>query len=131
MRTFAIAATVVAAVASVAFLLYAGRNNKSILLAIGFSMWVVSPYVLLVAGHFASMRWTHAPQILITIVMLALSLVSLAVYVADFFRLSKPKGAFVFVLVPPLCWIAIALAAGVLALQARWRRLHQDDGMTM
>jgi len=130
LRTTALVATVVASVASVAFLLYEGRRNQSVLLAIGFSIWVLSPYVLTLAGHILSKRWSRAPQALISTAMFFVALASLAVYVTDFF-LPKQKGAFVFVLVPPVCWLVIAAVGGLVAMQTRSYTRHQDDGMTM
>jgi len=130
LRAFALAATLVASVASVAFLLYEGRRNQSVLLAIGFLLWILSPYVLTLGGHVLSMRWPRAAHTLISIAMLVVALASLAVYVIDFF-LPKQKGAFVFVLVPPVCWLVIAAAGGVVAMQRRSYARHQDDGMTM
>ena len=126
----ALVATLVASVASIAFLLYAGRRNQSVLLAIGFSLWVVSPYVLTLTGHILSKRWLRAPHTLISIAMLVVALASLAVYAIDFF-LPKQKGAFVFVLVPPICWLVIAAVGVVVATQARSYLRHRDDGMTM
>jgi hypothetical protein len=67
---------------------------------------------------------------LISTAMLLVALGSLAVYVIDFF-LPKQKGAFVFVLVPPVCWLVITAVSALVAMQARSYMRHQDDGMTM
>jgi len=131
LRAAALVANVVASVASVAFLLYEGRRNESVLLAIGFSIWVVSPYILTLAGHILSRHWSRAPHTLISTAMLIVALASLAVYVADFFGLPKRRGAFVFVLVPPVCWLVIAVVGVLVAMRARSYTRHQDDGMTM
>jgi len=130
LRALALLATFVASVASVAFLLFEGRRNPSVLLAIGFSFWVLSPYVLTLAGHILSRRWPRAPHDLISAAMLLVALASLAVYVIDFF-LPRQKGAFVFVLVPPICWLVIAGVGAIVAMRARSYMRHQDDGLTM
>jgi hypothetical protein len=131
LRAVALVAAVTAAIGSVGFLLYAGRDNKSILLAVGFSIWVISPYVLLFAGHLVTRRWPRAPHTLISTATLIVALASLVVYVADYVGPPRQRGAFVFVLVPPLCWIVIGIAGGAVAIRTRWNLRHQDDGMTM
>jgi hypothetical protein len=100
---------VAGAAGSVAFLLHAGRRQPSALLVFLFTIWVLSPFALLAAATVVARRWPPLRQTAIYGAMLGVSFVSLSVYTIDALGPPHPQAAFVFVIVPPACWLLIAL----------------------
>jgi len=109
----ALAATVVAAVASVGLLLYAGRRSPQHVVLFLMAAWVLSPSVALALLSLVSKRWPASRQRALHSVMLLVSVASLTTYGVALLRpfTSKPP-AFVFVAVPPA---SLVLAAILLA----------------
>ena len=109
-RTVVLAVLFVAAIVSVALLFWIGRHNRSVLVAVGFSLWVLSPYVVLGWAHSVSHRWAAQTRSVLQGLTWAIVLASLALYGWTAFGPPRPKPAFYFVLVPPLAWILMAVA---------------------
>jgi len=100
----------VGAVGSLAFLINAGRTTpKPLLLMMG--LWVLSPFVALFVGHVLSKRWSASVRAALRNVMVIVSLVSLAFYALDTVRHIAGKPAAMYVLIPPVSWIFIAVVA--------------------
>ena len=122
-RTVALIAAVVGGAGSVMFLLQAGRRNSALILLVTlFSIWVLSPFLVLMWAILKSERFTETVRSTLYGLTNALALVSLAIYsrVIDL----KPAGSpntFLFVAVPPLSWILIAIAMSIAALRSRKR----------
>jgi hypothetical protein len=115
LRTFALAALVAGAAGSVAFMGYVGRHNNSALLIALFTVWVLSPFVVLAAGLAASRRWSLRIQQVWSFVTIAVALGSLAIY-GNVAVNPRPQPAFLFIVVPPASWLVIAIAAAAVAL---------------
>ncbi len=121
LRTVALIAAAVGGAGSVNFLLQAGRRNSSlILLMVGFSIWVLSPFIVLVWAILRSERFTETVRSTLYGLTIALALASLAIYsrVIDL----KPAGSpntFLFVAGAPVSWIIIAIVMSVAALRSR------------
>jgi hypothetical protein len=118
LRIIALLVALSGAGGSLGFVVHAGRNNKSVLLIVFFIIWVLSPFVALLIANTISMRWTvHIRKTLYGLTIF-LTLGSLIFYSG----LWSPPGtrpAFVFLVVPLLSWILMAIAA------SRARRLSR------
>jgi hypothetical protein len=114
-RTGSLIAVVASAVGSLALMLYAGRNNQHYFLTVLFTIWVLAPFVaLVVATHVASRRWPVFAGGAFRVVMLLIAIGSFAAYLADALGPPKAKAAFVFVAVPGVSWLLIALTVATL-----------------
>jgi len=121
LRVTGLIAVLVGAVGSVGLMLYVGRRNESRILLILFALWVLSPFVALVWANVVSKRWpVHTPTLYS--LMLVLTLGTLALYADVAFWRPRPKPASVFLLVPPVSWLVIAIAALVSGRLARRSR---------
>jgi len=108
LRATALIVVLAGALASLSFMLYAGRSQSSVILIMLFVAWVLSPFVaLLVAGAVSKSRRVLMPKTLY-ILMIVLALGSLVGYSGI---LSPPgtKPAFVFLVVPLISWLIIAI----------------------
>ena len=124
LRRAALIAVVVGAAGSVGFLLRAGQRTSRLLLVI-MLLWVLAPFMALVLADVLSKRWTFLAQALMRAtlysVMLVLTLGSLAVYLDDVLRPRQAQAAFVFVVVPLVSWLLMAIAIPIAAvLSRRW-----------
>jgi hypothetical protein len=84
-------------------MLIAGRHNPSRLLLSLFALWVLSPFLALIAA----IHWSPTRAALFW-VTLFVTLSTLAIY--GYVALGPPRAqtAFVFVVVPPATWLLIA-----------------------
>jgi hypothetical protein len=123
LRTFAIAAAVIGAIASVAMLVYVGNRTESNraqpVVMVLIAVWVLSPYVLLVAGNALSKSWSALSHTILYWTMVAVAMTSLFAYIPAGMGPVKPKPAAPFVATPPLQWILIAVALLVAARLSR------------
>jgi hypothetical protein len=120
LRAPALFAVLAGAAGSLAFMLNAGRRTPRFLLLI-FVFWVLSPFAVLVWAHMTSKRWSAVTRSALYIVMLVVTLGSLAIYGRDAVRPRRAQAAFVYVLVPPVSWLLIALVVPTAALISRRR----------
>ncbi|MEP6496130.1 MAG: hypothetical protein ABJF01_25880 [bacterium] len=120
-RAAARTAVVIAGAGSVGFMLYAGRRNGSTLLLVLMAIWVTSPFVVLLWASAAATRWSRSTQSILNAVMLAVALGSLAVYGINAVRPISAKGAFIFVVVPPMSWLLTAIGGGLAKLSGGGR----------
>jgi len=108
---------VAGAVGSVGLMLRAGghRTNSRILLAI-FAIWVLSPFVALVLANLISRRWSVLTRTALHVVMLILTVGSLAIYGN---MVSTPPGsklAVPFLVVPLGSWLLITIVIPMAAI---------------
>ena|SRR5437867_12776959 len=120
LRAAALLAMPVGAAGSLGFMLNAGRRTPRFLLVI-FVFWVLSPFVVLAWAHMISKRWSGVTRTALYIVMLFVTLGSLAIYWNDAVRPPRAQAARVYVLVPPTSWLLIALVVPTAALISRRR----------
>jgi hypothetical protein len=103
------------ALGSVAFTLYAGQHNRSIVLVVMFALWVGLPFVGIVGvlrrGDRGSRRTTRTTALI-------LSFASLAIYAMFALHPLGHRAAAPFLVVPLASWIVL----GVLHLRARGDR---------
>ena len=96
-------------------------GHPPLLLRVLFVMWVLSPFVILAWANGVSKRWSVLTRATLYGVVLFITLGSLVAYGAVAFGPPRAKAAFVFVVVPPLSWLFIAIAVSAAALISRRR----------
>ena len=109
LQTVALTVAGAGAAGSVGLTLYAGRNNSSLLLPLLFVLWVLSPFVGLLIAHIVSKRWSFTARRTLYLLMLILPPFSLLSY-SGIFSVIAAKPAFVFLMVPLLSWLLMAIA---------------------
>jgi len=109
----ALLAAVIGAAGSVWFMYLVGARQRSGILILMFTVWVLSPFVGLVA---ADHRWKdRAPPFRATlhVVTLLVALGSLAVYGEVALGPPRLKPARFFLMVPLLSWVILAIAVSI------------------
>lgn len=112
LRMIALVAVYTGAIGSLGLTLYTGRKNPSILLMLLFAVWVLSPFAVLLIANLISRQWTVMTRTAMYCLMFVISAVSLAGYSG----LWTPPGthtAFVFMVIPLLSWVLIAVVIPV------------------
>jgi len=105
-NAFSIVAQLIAAATSLCFMFIAGHNNKSAVLMLLFTVWVVSPYAIL----YAASKKSFIAAKPLDYTSLIISIGSIIAYTFSYFSPGKTP-AFIFLLIPLLSWIAVALVA--------------------
>ena len=113
MRAIAIITILVGAIISVALTLHAGRNNNSLLLMFLFSVWVLSPFVVLFIAQRPSRRWSTSTHKILLILTIILTIISLLSY-SGIITVSGSKPAFIFLFIPALSWLLLIIIIPIL-----------------
>ena len=114
LRIVAVFAAGLGAVGSVLLLLYMGRRNKSIVLMILFSGWVLAPFVGTLLASAVAKSWPAVTRTTLHTVMIVLALASLMIYGLSVLRPPAAQPAFVFVLFPVVSSLfALVVVVGV------------------
>jgi len=118
LRTVALVVLLAGAGGSLDLTLQAGRNNPSVLLRVLFACWVLSPFIALLVANLISIRWSLLTRRVLYFLMLVLTLGSLFCYSGAW---SPPgtKPAFVFLIVPVISWLLLAIVLWLAASQSR------------
>jgi len=119
LRGAALIALAAGAAGSVGLMLRAGHRQNSRLLIGLFTFWVLSPFMALIVANVVSRRWQVLTRATLYIVMLVVTLATLAIY--GYVALGPPraKTAAVFVVVPPASLLLIAIVVPIAALMSR------------
>jgi hypothetical protein len=126
LRAVALIAAVAGAAGAVVLMLRAGRRTPPLLLAL-FVVWVLSPFVALAWANIVSKRRPVLTRATLYCVTLVLTLGSLAAYGGLVLPPAGSARAFVFVAVPPISWLLMAIVVPM----AEWisrRRSHRGTG---
>jgi hypothetical protein len=99
-------------------MLRAGSRQRSTLLVLLFTAWVLSPFIALAVANLGAARWTDARRTALYGAMIGVSFISLSIFSLDALRGPHPQAAFVYVVVPPACWLLIAMAFATAAVFA-------------
>jgi hypothetical protein len=126
LRAVALVALAVGAAGSFALFLRAGQRTPRLLLA-GMAIWVLSPFIVLAWANVIAKRWSSLSRATLYGVILAVTLGSLAVYADDAMGHRRPQAAFVYVLVPPVSWLLMAIALAAAAFSSG-RLSRRSDG---
>jgi len=113
---------VAGAVGSVGLTLYAGRQNPSRLLVALFAIWVLSPFLSVTIASRRSSAFARGPLYGEGPI---LTVGSLAMYLHPAWRPSGSGPAFVFLVVPLVSWLLIAIVVVTATLVSRG--LHRCD----
>lgn len=85
-----------------------GRNQKSILLIVLFTGWVLSPFIGLFIADMISKRWLSKTRLTIHWLIILIALASLVFY-SGALNVPGTKPAFKFLIVPLISWVLILL----------------------
>ena len=107
---------VAGAVGSVGLTLYAGRHNPSRLLVALFAIWVLSPFLAVTIASRRSSAFARGPLYSMSPI---LTVGSLAMYLHPAWRPSGSAPAFVFLVVPLVSWLLIAIVVVTATLVSR------------
>ena len=116
LRGAALIAVLAGAGGSVAMMLHVGRRQQSRILLLLFGVWVLSPFVSAVAANSVSKHWAVVIRATLYVVMVVLTLGSLAIYGYVAFEHAKVKIGFVFLVVPLASWLLTVIVVGTAAL---------------
>jgi hypothetical protein len=97
-------------------MLHAGRRQESRVLIVLFGIWVLSPFMAGVVASSFSKRWAALTQATLCIVLVVLTMGSLAIYGDVAFGYTKAKVGFIFLVVPLASWLITAVAVATAAL---------------
>jgi len=113
LRKAGLIALVIGAAGSVCVMLYSSRNSDQQFLKVLFTVWVLSPFLLLELGDIVSERWhlIARPSLYWTMVIVAVG--SLAIYILAVLRSPEAIPTPVFVATPPISGLVIAAVAGI------------------
>lgn len=115
LRAVALIAVVAGALGSVGLMLWVGHRNPSRVLLVLFAIWDLSPFIALVLADIVSKRWSVLTRATLYVVMLILTLGSLAFY-GDVVWRPRPQPAFVFLVVPLASWLLMTIVVPIAAL---------------
>ena len=115
LHAVALSAVVAGALGSVGFMLWVGHRNPSRFLLVLFLIWDLSPFLALVLANMVSKRWSANTRATLYVVMLILSLSSLALY-GDVVWRPRPQPAFMFLVVPLGSWLLMTTVVPIAAL---------------
>jgi hypothetical protein len=115
LRAVGLIAVVAGAAGSVGLMLRAGRRTPRLLLVL-FVIGVLSPFVALAWANLISKRWSVLTRATLFCVTLVVTLGSLAIYGDLVKPPAKSPAAFVFVAVPPVSWLFLAIVVPIAAL---------------
>jgi hypothetical protein len=120
LRKAAQIAVVAGALLSIGLMLRAG--HPPVFLRILFAIWVLAPFVALLAADAVSTRWSVMTQVTLHSVMLFLSLTSLVIYGYVVVRPPKSTPAFVWVAVPVASCLLMTIVIPIAAFMSGKRR---------
>jgi hypothetical protein len=126
LREAALSAVLAGAVGSVGLTLRAGQRSDERTLVVLIAIWVLSPFLALGLANAVSKRWSVPTRATLYGLTLVLTLGSLAIYINDALRPPRAQAAFVFVAVPLVSWLLIAVVVPAAALISG--RLSRRDG---
>jgi hypothetical protein len=124
LRIAALIAITVSLALSICLFLRAGQRTPRLLL-LAMAVWVLSPFAILAWLNLVSKPWPILSRVAVHCVTLVITLGTLAVYGDDAVGHRRAQAAFVYVIVPPVSWLLMAVTIAVPALIVR-RRSRQS-----
>ncbi|MDQ2666608.1 MAG: hypothetical protein M3Z05_11430 [Gemmatimonadota bacterium] len=110
---------VTAAVVGLTAMFIVRSRQRSILLMVLFTGWVLSPFAALTLAHVRSQKWRASTRSILQGGTLIISLGALTMYISAVARPLKSQPASTFILVPLASWVVLAVVAAIAAVQAR------------
>jgi hypothetical protein len=127
LRAAALIAVLAGAAGSVALMFRVGHRAPGLLLVL-FTGWVLSPFMALAWANEISKPWSVLTRATLYVVMLVITLGSLAIYGALAFGPLRAKTGFVFLVVPAASWLLTAIVVPIAALISR-KLSRRADGV--
>jgi hypothetical protein len=120
LRAVARLALLAGAAGSIALMLRAGARQRSAVLILLFTGWVLSPFIALALAlaNMRAARWPPRMRTALSAAMIGVSVLCLTIYSMHAVR-GVMKAGFVYLVVPAAAWLLIAVALGVNALRSR------------
>ena len=118
-----VAALIVMAVSipvAIGLFLRAGQQTPRLLL-LGMAFWVLSPFAILVWVNVVSKHWPILTRSTVYWVTMLVAIATLAVYGDDALGHRRAQAAFVYVIVPPVSWLLMAVTIPLAAFISRRR----------
>lgn len=115
LRTVARLALPAGAAGSVLLLMRAGSRQRSILLMLLFTGWVLSPFLALALANLRARAWQPYTRTALYGAILGVTFISISVYTLTS-MLPGAKAGFVYLVVPAACWLLIGMALATAAL---------------
>jgi len=109
----------IAMVGSVLLMLYGFRRNPSIVLLCFFVIWVSSPFAGMLLLNRLAQRWRNFPYTTLHVVMVIVSVCSLAIYASHIVSPLSAKFGFPFIVLPFVSWLLAAVVVGAPAILGR------------
>ena len=125
LRIIALIILLSGAVASLIFMFNAGRNQRSILLIVLFTAWVLSPYMTLFIADMIFKRWLILTRKALYFLSIFVTFGSVISYSG---ALDSPntKTAFKFLVVPLISWLLILILL-IVASRSRKLSINRSD----
>ncbi|MDQ6634642.1 MAG: hypothetical protein M3Z10_07775 [Gemmatimonadota bacterium] len=117
-RKLALIAVVVGAAGSLGLMLIAGGRNPSRLLIVLFAGWVVAPFIALGWTTVISPGWPVLVRLSVYVVTFVVTLGSFAIYGALVLGALRAKTGFVFLVVPAVSWLLLAIALAIAVMKS-------------
>ena len=99
-------------------MLRAGARQRSAVLSLLFTGWVLSPFIGLALANLRAPRWPARVRTALYASMIAVAALCLTLYGMHAVR-GVMKAGFVYLVVPATAWVLIAVALGVNAIASR------------
>ena len=106
LRIIALIVLFAGAIGSVVLMFNAGRDQKSILLIVLFTGWVLSPFIGLFIADMISKNWLSKTRLTIHLLIIFITVASLIFY-SGALNVSGTKPAFKFLVAPLISWFLI------------------------
>ena len=126
LRIIALIVLVVGTAGSLILMFNAGSNQRSILLIILFTGWVLSPFVALLVADVIAKRWLLKTRVTLYFLMLFITLFSLLGYTGAL-NVPGTKPAFKFLIVPVISWLLILIIIPIAVSRSR-RKSPENNG---
>ena len=104
-RRAAVIAVAIGAAGSLGFMFYVGHRQRSIMLIVFFTVWVLSPFAALSWADVLAKSWSLAARATLHAAALVIALGSLAMYGIVALGPPRPQPAFWFLIVPLASWL--------------------------
>ena len=118
LRAAARIALLAGAAASLALMLRAGSHQRSVALILLFTGWVLSPFLALALANLRAGAWSSRVRTALFAAMIAVSALCVTMYAIHAVR-GVMKAGFVYLFVPAMAWLLIAVVLGANAIAAR------------
>jgi hypothetical protein len=120
LRTPARVALIAGSAVSVALMLRAGSRQRSALVILLFTGWVLSPFLALALANLRAPRWPRQVRGALYGAMFGVTAVAITVYGFHAVR-GMMKPGFVYLVGPAMCWLLIVVVLGANAIVAARR----------